>query len=126
MLLNVLKYCSSLKFNRETRSWKDKMVRQERKAADEAEDSAEEARKKGRIIADLSEQLKESDDRIQDLTLELDSLREKQSADFATNNQESISKFVVVRSNQSISKLFSFLTFDIYVSSQWKRNSQPL
>ena len=80
------------------------MVRQERKAADEAEESAEEARKKGRIIADLSEQLKESDDRIQDLTLELDSLREKQSADFATNNQESISKFVVVKSNQSISQ----------------------
>lgn len=72
------------------------MVRQERKAADEAEESAEEARKKARIIADLSEQLKESDDRIQDLSLELDQLREKQSADFATNNQESISKFVVV------------------------------
>ena len=55
----------------------------------------DEVRKKSRIIADLSEQLKESDDRIQDLSLELDALKEKQSTDFATNNQESISKFVV-------------------------------
>ena len=82
-------------FKRESRSWKDEVGRLERKAADECEEAVDEVRKKSRIIADLSEQLKESDDRIQDLSLELDALKEKQSTDFATNNQESISKFVV-------------------------------
>jgi len=84
-----------LQFKRESRSWKDEVGRLERKAADECEEAVDEVRKKSRIIADLSEQLKESDDRIQDLSLELDALKEKQSTDFATNNQESISKFVV-------------------------------
>ena len=84
-----------LQYDREQRSWKDKLSRLEKACGDNENSQAEDVRKKNRIISDLSEQLKESDDRIQELSMELDALKDKQATDFAVNNQESISKFVV-------------------------------
>lgn len=84
-----------LQYNRELRSWKDKISRLE-KACEATESSqADEMRAKTRIIHDLSEQLKESDDRIQELSMELDAMKEKNAVDFAVNNQESIGKFIL-------------------------------
>merc|ERR1712088_1113718 len=54
----------------------------------------EEQRAKDRVISDLSEQLKESEDRIQELLLELESSRDN-SETFAVTNQESFSRLVV-------------------------------
>ena len=83
-----------LQYNRELRSWEDRLSSLENERSERESALEEEQRGKDRIVSDLSEQLKESDDRIQELLLELESARDSNES-FAVNNEESFSRLVV-------------------------------
>lgn len=83
-----------LQYNRELRTWEDRLSSLENERTERESALGEEQRAKDRVISDLSEQLKESDDRIQELLLELEADRDSNES-FAVNNQESFSRLVV-------------------------------
>ena len=83
-----------LQYNRELRSWEDRLSSLENERSERESGLEEEQKSKDRIVSDLSEQLKESDDRIQELLLELESARDSNES-FAVNNEESFSRLVV-------------------------------
>ena len=83
-----------LQYNRELRSWESRLSSLENERSERESTLEDDKRSKDRVISDLSEQLKESDDRIQELLLELESARDNNET-FAVNNQESFSRLVV-------------------------------
>merc|ERR1711994_1239978 len=54
----------------------------------------EETRRKERVVSDLSEQLKESEDRIQELQVELEAIKDT-NEELKHHNEESFSRLVV-------------------------------
>merc|ERR1719211_575881 len=95
-----------LQYNRELRSWDDRLSSLENERSERESALEEEQRGKDRIISDLSEQLKESDDRIQELLLELESARDSNES-FAVNNEESFSRLVVTMEEKFAASLKS-------------------
>ena len=83
-----------LQYNRELRSWENRLSSLENERSERESALEEGQRSKDRVVSDLSEQLKESEDRIQELLLELESSRDN-SETFAVTNQASFSRLVV-------------------------------
>ena len=95
-----------LQYNRELRSWEDRLSSLENDRSERESALEEEQKAKDRVISDLSEQLKESDDRIQELLLELETARDS-NENFAVNNQESFSRLVVTMEEKFAASLKS-------------------
>jgi len=83
-----------LQYNRELHSWEDRLASLENDRIERESTLEDDQRAKDRVISDLSEQLKESDDRIQELLYELEAARDSNET-FADDNQESFSRLVV-------------------------------
>ena len=83
-----------LQYNRELHSWEDRLASLESDRSERESTLEDDQRAKDRVISDLSEQLKESDDRIQELLFELEAARDSNET-FAVDNQESFSRLVV-------------------------------
>merc|ERR1719211_624858 len=95
-----------LQYNRELRSWEDRLSSLQNERSERESGLEEEQRAKDRVISDLSEQLKESDDRIQELLLELESSRDNNGTS-AGINEESFSRLVVTMEEKFAASLKS-------------------
>ena len=95
-----------LQYNRELRSWENRLSSIENERSERESTLEDEQRSKDRVISDLSEQLKESDDRIQELLLELESSRDNNGTS-AGINEESFSRLVVTMEEKFAASLKS-------------------
>ena len=81
-------------YNQELRTWENNLNTLEKQRDDREAAFAEETRRKERVVSDLSEQLKESEDRIQELYVELERVKESND-DLQHHSEESFSRLVV-------------------------------
>ncbi len=81
-------------YNQELRTWEENLSAMEKQRDDREAVFAEETRRKERVVSDLSEQLKESEDRIQELYVELERVRES-NEDLRQHSEQSFSRLVV-------------------------------
>ncbi len=83
-----------LQYDNELHAWEDNLTKLEKQRDDRELTHNEEKRRKDRVLSDLSEQLKESEDRIQELQIELEGCKEANEA-LKHHNEESFSRLVV-------------------------------
>lgn len=83
-----------LQYDNELHAWEDSLSKLEKQRDDRESVMSDEIRRKDRVLSDLSEQLKESEDRIQELQIELEACKEANEA-LKHHNEESFSRLVV-------------------------------
>lgn len=83
-----------LQYDNELHAWEDNLSKLEKQRDERESVMSDEIRRKDRVLSDLSEQLKESEDRIQELQIELEACKEANEA-LKHHNEESFSRLVV-------------------------------
>lgn len=83
-----------MQYDNELHAWEDNLSKLEKQRDERESAFSEETRRKERVVSDLSEQLKESEDRIQELQVELEAIKETND-NLKHHNQESFSRMVV-------------------------------
>merc|ERR1711981_450142 len=83
-----------LQYDNELHAWEDSLTKLEKQRDEREVAFCEETRRKERVVSDLSEQLKESEDRIQELQVELENIKDT-NEELKHHNEESFSRLVV-------------------------------
>ena len=83
-----------LQYDNELHTWEDSLKKLEKQRDERECTHGEEIRRKDRVVSDLSEQLKESEDRIQELQIDLEACKETNDA-LKHHSEESFSRLVV-------------------------------
>jgi len=81
-------------YDNELHTWEENLSKLETQRDERETAYAEETRRKDRVVSDLSDQLKESEDRIQELQIELEACKEANEA-LKHHSEESFSRLVV-------------------------------
>ena len=83
-----------LQYDNELHTWEDSLKKLEKQRDERETSHGEEIRRKDRVVSDLSEQLKESEDRIQELQIDLEACKDTNDA-LKHHSEESFSRLVV-------------------------------
>ena len=83
-----------LQYDNELHTWEDSLKKLEKQRDERECTHGEEIRRKDRVVSDLSEQLKESEDRIQELQIDLEACKDTNDA-LKHHSEESFSRLVV-------------------------------